>query len=156
MILVGIDLFDWLDDRTPPVIVWGSIVSSAFAIAAVTLASVSVTLGQLSALIGASLLGAAIVDGWTSLPERWTQLRAVIPRTVFLLVAAAYMGAIEPDPPLFGMLLLPIAPLSLLLIPSPGTAGPPTYAHMGIQLAIVTCVLAFLCFWIVGPTLVSR
>lgn len=80
-------------------------------VVAVTIAlSVSVTYGRVAVVAAGSLAGVCAGAWWGSDDS---ETRALIPAFTVIVGGIAFVGFIEPDPPLFGLLALPVAPLSL-------------------------------------------
>jgi hypothetical protein len=102
-----------LPDRLcrPPLVTLLSATAGGAMVALV--ASVSFKFGQLAGLAAGALAGCAIACARRELSP--AIVRGLAPVAAMLIVGLAYIGCIEPEPPILAMLLLPAAPLALWL-----------------------------------------
>jgi hypothetical protein len=112
-----ISLLDLLPTRLSSGLFMLSLAIVASAVAGLISAFVSLKYGQVAGLAAAALLGYCCVGSRRVSPEA---VRAVVPIFVVAVGGAAFVGAIEPDPPMYALLLVPAAPLTLWLF----AAGP--------------------------------
>lgn len=102
-----------LADRSSPKILFGALVMAAAALAAMILATVSVRYSQLNLLLLSGLLGCCVSAIWF---HEASALRCLVVVFAYLSGALAFVGYIEPRPPLAGLLVLPAALFGLWLI----------------------------------------
>lgn len=91
---------------------------TAAVVAATIAATISLTYGQIAGLAACALGGV-----WTGMRIKGRDdeaaVRAAVPAALILIGGSAFVGCIEPDPPNYGLLLLPAAPLGLWLCQIP-------------------------------------
>lgn len=102
-------------DRSTPNVLFGAMIMVAAALSAMVLATVSVRYSQLQALALSALIGCGISAIWF---REASALRCLVFVFAFLSGALAFVGYIEPRPPLAGLLILPAALFGLWLIPT--------------------------------------
>jgi len=111
------------------------LVTTSLGVAAMTAGFVSASYGQLAAIPAATLAGVTLAkDGRTN-----DSLAAILPAWVMSTAGVAYIGCIEPQEPLWGLLLAPAAPLWIsasFIGPLSGLSG------MRQALAQMACLLA--------------
>ncbi|MFO1095960.1 MAG: hypothetical protein U0992_22035 [Planctomycetaceae bacterium] len=95
---------------------------TAAVMAATIAASVSLTYGQIAGL-AACALGGVWTGMWLTGRDDELATRAAVPAALILIGGIAFVGCIEPEPPNYGLLLLPGAPLGLSLCQIPALRG---------------------------------
>jgi hypothetical protein len=105
-------LLDLLPDRLSGVTLQLWLTLAAFAVAGTIAAFVSAKYGQVATVAASSLLGCTVA-GWSRGTS--TTTRGLIPVFALLIGGATFVGAIEPEPPMYAILLVPAAPLALWL-----------------------------------------
>jgi hypothetical protein len=122
----------------PPLVALLSATAGAAMIALV--ASISFKFGQLAGLAAGALAGCTVACLRREVGP--AVVRGLVPVAAMLLVGVAYVGCIEPDPPVVALLFIPAAPLALWLC----AAGPLTRlqgpAAIAAQLLVVLVPLA--------------
>ncbi len=118
-----------LPDRLLGPLFVGLLAASAGTVALLIAIGVSLTYGQVAAIAAAALAGCFLMSLWSKLTRRAsegsaaqlpTTIRGLIPVFIVLVGGLAFVGTIEPSPPLPAILLAPAAPLMLWLF----AAGP--------------------------------
>lgn len=120
---------------------------SAAAVAVLVAAEVSLTYGQL-----AGIAAAAIAGGYLSalLSKQAPAARGAAPVFAILAGGVAFVGAIEPEQPVFGILLAPLAPLMLWCVAFGPLAKLNGFAAAAVQTIAVLIPLLIaiaLVFW---------
>jgi hypothetical protein len=110
--------------------------ASASATAVVIAEPVSLQYGQVAALASAALLGCT-TSTW--LGVKGAALRGLVPVYAVLVGGMAFTGSIEPEPPIYAILLAPLAPWMLWLC-----AYGPLSRLSGVKGAAVQCALVLL------------
>lgn len=103
-------LLEPLAERVPTVRFSMLLSLSAFTVALCVAVFVSVNYGRLAGLAGSALAGLALAN-WIS--RRDWNVAGLAPAYAGVLGGVAFVGAIEPQEPLLGNLLVPAAPLTL-------------------------------------------
>jgi hypothetical protein len=132
-------LLETLADRLRSAALSTHLAITAFATAALIAAFVSLTYGESAAIAAAALAGCAVVA--------WRFRDIVMAGSLALVYSVniggwAFIGAIEPRPPLFVLLITPLAPLTLWLFVVGPLARKRGLAALAIQTAAVLLVLA--------------
>lgn len=105
-------LLDDMPDRLTGQLLLGVMTLSAGALAALLAALLSIRFGQLAGLATSALAGCIAA----SFLNPQSTSRGLIPGYAVLLGGLAYVGCVEPVPPLPALLLIPAAPLALWLL----------------------------------------
>jgi hypothetical protein len=119
--------------------------AAASATAVVIADPVSLTYGQIAGVAAASLFGCGAAT-WLGISAG--ALRGLIPVYTVLVGGIAFTGSIEPEPPLFLILLAPEAPLALWLCAYGPLARQSGIRAVVVQSAVVLLPLAILVVWI--------
>lgn len=114
-----------LVDRCAANLLRGLFPTVAMVLSVMILATVSIRFGQLAGLLAAATTGTCIRSRWYGNQA----MRGLTPVFCILAGGLAFIGCIEPQEPLFGLLVLPASPLaiwvsSLLPLPKDGLAQP--------------------------------
>jgi hypothetical protein len=102
-----------LADRVSPKILLPLLLAIGLMLAVLILAIASVGLGLLAGIMSSALLGSGLVAYWY---RDSLSLQSLVFVFSILAGGVAFVGYIDPDPPLKGLLLLPASPLALWLV----------------------------------------
>jgi len=129
-------LMDSLPERLTGPFFAVALAMAAAMVALLVAVEVSLVFGQLAGIATAAI-GGCFVSSFLS-GQRLTG-RSLIPVYVILVGGLAYVGTIEPDRPVFGILLAPAAPLTLWIFAAgPGAKLRGWSAAMAQAIAVVT------------------
>jgi hypothetical protein len=141
-----------LVDALPPRLQSGHLLAAmmvtALAVALLVAAELSLVLGQLGGIVMAALAGCRLA-GWRD--PLATATRGLIPVFVILIGGVAFAAAIEPEPPVWGLLLAAAAPLVLW-----GLAALPGARWSGVKAAMVQMVLMAAWLGVAAALMVMR
>lgn len=124
---------------------------TAFGLAALLAAEVSIRFGQLAGMLGAALAGLAVAARFTSLGD----YRGTIPVFAVLAGGLAYAGAIEPELPAPALLLAAAAPLALWICARGPLAKIQGRFSIALQCGAVLLPLALALVWMLARSSVA-
>jgi len=133
-----------LASRVPSRLFLAQLALCALALAAVVAAFVSLRYGTIAGVAAASVFGCWLASLIHEVESSTAQ--SLIPVFVILLGGMAFVGYIEPEPPLTALLLIPAAPLALWICQIGRLARlqgtPAVVAQTLVVLAGLTCAVA--------------
>jgi hypothetical protein len=118
--------------------------AAASATAIVIAEPVSLTYGQIAGAAAAALCGCAVA---TCFGIRGPALRGLVPVYAVLLSGIAFTGSIEPEVPIYAIMLAPLAPLALWLCAYGPLSRLTGLKAAAVQIAVVLLPLAILAAW---------
>jgi len=103
---------EWLAPRLSPAVLLGLLATGGAALAITLAGIVSVRFGLLAVMSAAALAGCCLASIIVRQP-RPLELRSAAPLYAVLFGGAAYVGCIEPQPPLWWLLLMPAVAVAM-------------------------------------------
>ncbi len=107
-----------LTDRLSPRLFLALLATVASILALMVLATVSLRYGHLAGLVASAMVGCCVSTFLfdDSVTLRSLAVRSLVPVFSILVGGCAFVGSIEPQPPLAGLLVLPASPLALWVV----------------------------------------
>jgi len=127
-------LSDPLPQRVGSRSVLWSLTLTALVVAMMVAACVSVTYARLGGIAAGSLAGLCAADWWS---RDVAAVRSLIPAAMISVAGIAFVGAVDPQPPLIGLMMLPAAPLGLWLRRIAPLGNPTGIRGLAVEAAIV-------------------
>lgn len=148
-VAVYLFLLSVLCDLLPPRVSGRAFLTAACvasAVAAATIAAfVSLTYGRLAGLAVVALAG---LCGLSWVRRNEIEVRGLMPAYAILCGGCAFVGSVEPQPPLYGLLLMPAAPLGLWLASIRSLQQPRSWRTAAIQTIAIMVPLAAGLLWV--------
>lgn len=110
-------------------------------------AAISLRFGQLAGIAAAALAGCAVATRWQAEP---IEVRGMLPVFAVLVGGCAFIGCIERQPPLSGLLLAPAAPLILWSFVYGPLATLPDKTAVAVQAATLLTIFSLAAVWVLA------
>lgn len=141
-LLVLINLTEPLPPRIGGKLFLGLLSITAAGVALTIAACISLTYARIAGLAACALAGVSAA-AWLRRSDNDIAVRAAVPAIQVVVGGIAFVACIEPDPPQYGLLLLPAAPLGLWVAELRSLRQLAGRKRMAVQLASVAIPLLF-------------